>query len=315
MATLGAMFGAPPGRVETFLGLARWEGQPVRAVVLGADCATPYASAGAYCAGGPAAIRAASGDYAANLAHVNFDLGRVGFDPASVADGGDVPTDPADAGGNRGRIGAAVARVLEAGAVPVVLGGDDSLPVPMLGAWAERGPVTILQIDAHIDWRDEVQGEPWGLSSTMRRASEMGHVERIVQVGQRGIGSARPGDLEDARAWGVEFVSGAEVAREGIGRALSLIPEGAPVVICLDCDAFDPAIMPAVIARVPGGLGYWDVLRLIEGVAGKARVAGMAVTEFMPARDEDGRGAAVAAAVVTSALGLIAGPEAGHLGS
>ena len=221
MATLGAMFGAPPGRVETFLGLARWEGQPVRAVVLGADCATPYASAGAYCAGGPAAIRAASGDYAANLAHVNFDLGRVGFDPASVADGGDVPTDPADAGGNRGRIGAAVARVLEAGAVPVVLGGDDSLPVPMLGAWAERGPVTILQIDAHIDWRDEVQGEPWGLSSTMRRASEMGHVERIVQVGQRGIGSARPGDLEDARAWGVEFVSGAEVAREGIGRALS----------------------------------------------------------------------------------------------
>ena len=73
--------------------------------------------------------------------------------------------------------------------------------------------------------------------------------------------------------------------------------------------------MPAVIARVPGGLGYWDVLRLIEGVAGKARVAGMAVTEFMPARDEDGRGAAVAAAVVTSALGLIAGPEAGHLGS
>ena len=315
MATLGAMFGAPPGRVETFLGLARWEGQPVRAVVLGADCATPYASAGAYCAGGPAAIRAASGDYAANLAHVNFDLGRVGFDPASVADGGDVPTDPADAGGNRGRIGAAVARVLEAGAVPVVLGGDDSLPVPMLGAWAERGPVTILQIDAHIDWRDEVQGEPWGPSSTMRRASEMGHVERIVQVGQRGIGSARPGDLEDARAWGVEFVSGAEVAREGIGRALSLIPEGAPVVICLDCDAFDPAIMPAVIARVPGGLGYWDVLRLIEGVAGKARVAGMAVTEFMPARDEDGRGAAVAAAVVTSALGLIAGPEAGHLGS
>jgi agmatinase len=312
MATLGEMFGAGP--VETFLGLPRWEGQPVRAVVLGADCATPYASAGAYCAGGPAAIRAASGDYAANLGHVNFDLGRVGFDPAAVADGGDVPVDAGDGAANRARIGAAVARVLAARAVPVLLGGDDSLPIPMLGAWAERGPVTILQIDAHIDWRDEVQGERWGLSSTMRRASEMGHVERIVQVGSRGIGSARAVDLGDARASGVEFVTGAEVAREGIGRALSLIPAGAEVVVCLDCDALDPAVMPAVIARVPGGLGYWDVLGLIEGVAGKARIAGMAVTEFMPDRDIDGQGAALAAALVTSALGLIAGSDGGRPG-
>jgi agmatinase len=308
MATLGEMFGA--GRVETFLGLSSWEGQPVRAVVLGADCATPYASAGAYCAGGPAAIRAASSDYAANLGHVNFDLGRVGFEAGAVADGGDVPTDPGDAAGNRARIGAAVGRVLSAGAVPVLLGGDDSLPIPMLGAWAGRGPVTVLQIDAHIDWRDEVQGERWGLSSTMRRASEMGHVGRILQVGQRGIGSARPGDLADARAWGVEFVPASEVARAGVGRAVGLIPEGAEVVVVLDCDALDPSVMPGVIARVPGGLGYWDVLGLLEGVAGRARIAGMAVTEFMAPRDIDGQGAAVAAAIVTSALGLIARAEA-----
>jgi agmatinase len=134
----------------------------------------------------------------------------------------------------------------------------------------------------------------------------MGHVARIVQVGQRGIGSARPVDFADAKAWGAEFVSGAEVAREGVGRAVELIPEGAEVVVVLDCDALDPAVMPAVIARVPGGLGYWDVLGLLEGVAAKARIAGMAVTEFMPARDIDGQGAAVAAALVTSALGLIA---------
>jgi agmatinase len=304
MASLGEMFGA--GRVETFLGLPRWEGQKVAAVVLGADCATPYARAGAYCAGGAAAIRAASGDYAANLGHVNFDLGRVGFDPAAVADGGDVPVDAADPAGNRARIGAAVARVLEAGAVPVLLGGDDSLPIPMLGAYAGRGPLTILQIDAHIDWREEVEGERWGLSSTMRRASEMGHVARIVQVGQRGVGSARPVDLEDARRWGVEFVPAREVARGGIERALGLIPEGAEVVVCLDCDALDPSVMPGVIARVPGGLSYWDVIGLIEGVAGRARIAGLAVTEFMAARDADGQGAAVAAGIVATALGIVA---------
>jgi agmatinase len=121
MATLGEMFGA--GRVETFLGLPRWEGQPVRAVVLGADCATPYAGAGPYCTGGPAAIRAASGEYSASLGHVNFDLGRVGFDPADVADGGDVPTDPDDAAGNRARIGAAVARCSRRGRCPCCWAG------------------------------------------------------------------------------------------------------------------------------------------------------------------------------------------------
>ena len=310
MATLGEMFGARRQEVETFLGLPRWDGQAVTAVVLGADCATPYDSAGAYCAGGPAAIRSASADYAANLGHHSFDLGRRALDPDAVADAGNIATDVADPAGNRNRIGAAVARVLGAGAVPVLLGGDDSLPIPMLGAFDGRGPVTILQIDAHIDWREEVQGERWGLSSTMRRASEMGHVERIVQVGQRGIGSARPGDVADARAWGVEFVPAAEVAREGIGRALALIPDGADVVVCLDCDAVDPSALPAVIARVPGGLDYWDVLGLFEGVAAKARIAGVAVTEFMPARDIDGQGALTAAGLVTSVLGLIAPPDA-----
>mgnify|MGYP000390954909 CR=1 FL=1 len=82
----------------------------------------------------------------------------------------------------------------------------------------------------------------------------------------------------------------------------ALIPEGARVVVCFDCDALDPAVMPAVIARTPGGLGYWDVIELIAGVAAKGRIAGLAVTEFMAARDIDGQGAAVAAAIVTTAL-------------
>ncbi len=73
----------------------------------------------------------------------------------------------------------------------------------MLEAFGARGKTyTILQIDAHIDWRDEVGGERLGLSSTMRRASEMQHVERIIQLGCRGIGSAREADLQDALDWG-----------------------------------------------------------------------------------------------------------------
>ena len=190
---------------------------------------------------------------------------------------------------------------------PVLVGGDDSVPIPMLGAFARRGrPLTVLQIDAHIDWRDAVGGERLGLSSTMRRASEMEHVERIVQVGQRGIGSARPADHADALRWGVQFVPASEVAREGIARAAALVPRGAEVAICLDLDALDPSVMPAVIGRTAGGLGYWQVVELIAAVAGRARIAAFDMVEFMPARDIDGQGATTAAQLLATVVGLIA---------
>lgn len=309
MATLGTMFGSGP--VETFLGLPKCRDLSrlsAQIVLVGADGCTPYPSVGFYCAGGPAAIGAAGAVYAANLAHVNFDLGGPVL-PAGVeaVDAGDLPQDVADPQGNRARIFGAISLILDKGAVPVLIGGDDSLPIPMLEAYAARGQqFTILQIDAHIDWRDEVGGERLGLSSTMRRASEMGHIAGIVQVGSRGIGSAKAQDLQDALEWGVEFVPAGEVARSGVWRVIDLIPDGADVIICLDLDALDPSIMPGVIGRTAGGLGYWQVLELIAGVAEKARIAGFGMVEFMPGRDVDGLGATTAAQLLAAAIGVIA---------
>ena len=309
MATLGAMFGAEAGK--TFMGLPEALGpadlQGAAAVIIGADGCTPYPSVGFYCAGGAAAIRAGGAAYAAAQGNMNFDTGLTVLpDGARVLDGGDVPVDVADPEGNRAALRAAVAEIVAAGAVPVLLGGDDSLPIPMLQALEGQGPLTILQIDAHIDWRDEVGGERWGLSSTMRRASEMAHIERIIQVGSRGIGSARPGDYVDACDWGVQFVHARKVAALGVAPALALIPEGARVVICLDVDALDPAVMPAVIGRTAGGLSYWQVFELIAGVAAKARIAAFDMVEFMPERDIDGQGALVAAQLLAGVIGLIA---------
>ena len=311
MPSVREMFGAPP--VETFLGVEKADLDALGAgiVVLGADCATTYSSVGAYCAGGAAAIRDASGEYATTRAHVNFDLGHPSFAEGFVVDAGDVPTDPSDGAASRAAISDTVGKVLDASAVPILLGGDDSLPVPLLSAYAGRGDLTILQIDAHIDWRDEVQGETEGLSSVMRRASEMPHVTRMVQVGQRGIGSAREGEYQAALDWGVEFVSGSEVARDGVQRAIDLVPEGSRVVICFDCDGLDPAVMPAVLARTAGGLSYWQALHLIEGVAAKASIEGMALTEFVPDADIDGQGAMTAAQLVATVMGLIARQRAG----
>lgn len=308
-AALGRMFGATED--ETFMGIPRCRDLsrlPARIALIGADGCTSYPAAGFHCAGGPAAIRAAAAAYGASLGHVNFDIGGPVF-PGGVdaVDAGDLPQDEADPAGNRARIFGAVSQVLDRGGVPFLLGGDDSVPIPMIEAFGARGrPYTILQIDAHIDWRDEVGGERLGLSSPMRRASEMGHVERIVQLGCRGIGSAREVDLRDALDWGVEFVPGGEVARDGVWRAADLIPEGAEVILCLDLDALDPSVMPAVIARTAGGLGYWQVLELVGAVAEKARIAGFGMTEFMPDRDIDGQGAMVAAQLLAAVMGVVA---------
>ncbi|MFD1912147.1 arginase family protein [Halodurantibacterium flavum] len=308
MADLGTMFGA--GAAETFMGLPRCDdlaGLTARVALMGAGAITSYPSVGAYCAGAPAAIRAAAATYAANLTHMNFDLGTPTLpDPGAAVDCGDLPTVDGDGAGNRALVRDAVAMMLDRGAVPVLLGGDDSLPIPMLEAFAGRGKFTILQIDAHIDWRQEVEDEPLGLSSTMRRASEMDHIERIVQVGQRGIGSARPGDYQDALDWGVAFVPASEVARRGVQAALDLIPEGSDIIVCFDCDALDPAIMPAVIGRTAGGLGYWQAVELIAGAAARGRIAAFDLVEFMPDRDIDGQAALLAAQLVAATLGIIA---------
>ncbi|HEX5079635.1 MAG TPA: arginase family protein, partial [Geminicoccaceae bacterium] len=243
---VGAMFGATG--TETFLGLPKagnLAALAAKIAILGAPCATPYRSVGPYCAGAPSAIRAAIAGYAANLQHVDFDLGGPIFPGAITAvDGGDVAWTEADPAVNRHTIREAVATVIARGAVPIVIGGDDSVPIPVVEALHDQGPLTIVQIDAHIDWRDEVAGERWGLSSTMRRASEMRHVERIVQVGQRAMGSARPGDLRDAQAWGAIFVPAREVHEHGIAPALDAVPAGSQVLVTLDCDGLDPAIMP-----------------------------------------------------------------------
>ena len=98
--------------------------------------------------------------------------------------------------------------------------------VPVLAGFADHGPVWILQIDAHIDWRDEVNGERYGYSSPIRRASEMPHVAGIVQVGLRSVGSARLADVEAAQHYGSRFVTAREVHAQGVEAALRHIPEG-----------------------------------------------------------------------------------------
>jgi agmatinase len=305
---VGALFGVTAS--EAFLGLPMagdLGALQAQIAILGVPCATPYPAVGPYCAGAPKAIRAAIAGYASNLPHVDFDLGGPIFpDTITAVDGGDLACTEADPAANRVAIRDAVATVVARGAVPIVIGGDDSVPIPVFEAFQDRGPFTIVQIDAHIDWREEMAGERFGLSSTMRRASEMAHVERIVLVGQRGIGSARPGDFAGAKAWGAIFVPARDVHERGIAPVLDAVPAGSDVLLTLDCDGLDPAIMPGVIAPAPGGLTYWQAVGILHGIAAKARIAAFDIVEFVPERDVAGLGALTAARIIANVLGLVA---------
>ena len=297
---------AMPTPPVTFAGLPHATlAQPGQIAVLGVDHATPYdAGKPSHSAGAPAALRAALIGYGRLADHYDFDIGSVR--PDHAVDCGDVPGDPADPPGNRAAITAAVRALLDADAIPVVLGGDDSVPIPMFRAFEGRGPLTVVQIDAHLDWRDEVRGEKYGWSSPMRRASEMPWIQRMVQVGLRGIGSARAEEVADARAWGSRLVPAADVHRHGIARVLDMVDADANCLVTLDCDGIDPSILPAVLARAPGGLLYWQVLELLSGLAAKCRIVGFDLVEFMPSRDITGIAALTAARLVCNAIAAIA---------
>ncbi len=285
---------------DTFLGLPAADPASTEApiAILGVPHGVPYPNPGtaAGCAEAPAAIRAVSARFASALHHHDFDTGQPMVPrPERIVDVGDVPGDPSDGAGNAGRTEATVRTLLGRGATPIVLGGDDSIPIPVLAAYADLGPVVVLQVDAHLDFRDEVQGVRHGYSSPMRRASEMPHVSRIVQVGLRGVGSARASDVDDARAAGGLLVTARELRERGVGWVLEQLPAGASVFISFDLDGLDPSLCPAVSAQAPGGLSWDEAGDLLAGTATRCRVVGAAFTELVPDRDPSGYSALVAA--------------------
>ena len=142
---------------------------------------------------GPTAVRRESARLSSGLDHWDFDLGGPLFDGRNirVADCGDVPADPADMKGHYRIAETAVRTILKRGAYPIIIGGDHGVPIPVFRAFEEHGPLTLVHIDAHLDWRDEVNGVREGYSSPIRRASELSHIEGIFQIGMRAQGSAR----------------------------------------------------------------------------------------------------------------------------
>lgn len=235
----------------------------------------------------PAAIRHASMRVSLGLDHYDFDIGGPVFDgrPIRVVDAGDVTSCARDVAGHYRRAEEAVRKILAAGALPIVIGGDHGIPVPVFRALEHEGPITLVQIDAHIDWRDEVKGAREGYSSPIRRASEMDHIGEIFQLGIRGQGSARVEEYDAAIAYGAQIVTADEWEDAGTDAILARIPDGGRYYLTIDADGFDPSVMPAVGGPQPGGVRYRQAIDLIKGLVRKGRVVGMDFVEICPSRD------------------------------
>jgi agmatinase len=235
----------------------------------------------------PTAVRQASDRAVRSLERYDFDIGGplLMGENIRMVDCGDVINDPRDLGASYRNAEAAVRKILAAGALPLIIGGDHGIPIPVLRAFDDQGPITLVHIDAHLDWRDEVNGVHDGYSSPIRRASEMDHVGEIFQIGIRAQGSARQEEVDIARAYGAHIIPAYELHDVGMDAILARIPDGGRYYLTIDADGMDPSVMPAVNGPALGGVTYHQARKLIHGLVNKGRVVGMDIVEITPAKD------------------------------
>ena len=239
------------------------------------------------------------------LDRFDFDIGGklLNDQDIKVVDCGDVIGEAKDVSGNHLRSEQAVRKILNAGALPIILGGDHAIPIPVFRALENRGPITLIQVDAHIDWRDTFHGVTQGLSSVIRRASEMDHINEIYQIGLRSAGSARPEEVEAALNYGANLISDMELQDVGMQEILDRIPDKQNYYLTIDADGVDPTIMPAVAGPAPGGVNYSQMRKLIQGLVKKGKVLGMDIVEITPSKDINGISAITAGRFICNLIG------------
>ena len=235
----------------------------------------------------PGAIREQSLRWADRLHHYDFDFGADVFAGRAVriVDCGDVWQLPGRYEENSRMATAVIKKILERGVLPIILGGDHATTIPVMRAYEGRGPICVVHLDAHLDWRDEVNGVHDGLSSPMRRASELPWVTQMIQIGLGGIGSARQREVDDAAAFGSVRVRAEELHERGVAAILERVPAAENYYISLDTDVMDPATAPGINALAFGGISYFQATNILQGIAAKGRVVGFDLVEIAPGKD------------------------------
>ena len=221
------------------------------------------------------------------------------FDSLRVGDLGDVPINTFDLKDSVRRITAFYQTVLQHDVVPLTLGGDHTLTLPVLRAIAvTHGPVGLIHVDAHADINDHMFGEKIAHGTPFRRAFEEGLIDphRTWQIGLRGTGYTAE-DFDWARERGFTVVQAEELWHQSaaplIERVRAAMGDG-PVYLTFDIDSLDPGFAPGTGTPEIGGLTPIQALEIIRGCRG-LNLVGADLVEVSPPYDPQGNTALLAA--------------------
>ena len=256
---------------------------------------------------GPKQIRAES----VMLRPYNMWTRAAPFDSLRIADIGDVPINTFDLKDAVRRIQAFYDNVLTYPVIPMTLGGDHTLTLPVLRSIAKKhGPVGLVHIDAHADINDHMFGESIAHGTPFRRAFEEGLIDadHTFQIGLRGTGYTAE-DFDWARDKGFTVVQAEELWHKS---ATPLIEDirgkmgTRPVYLTFDIDSLDPAYAPGTGTPEIGGLTSVQAIELIRGCQG-LNLVGCDLVEVSPPYDLQGNTALLAANLIFEMLCVLPG--------
>ncbi|WP_022980882.1 agmatinase [Ideonella sp. B508-1] len=256
---------------------------------------------------GPRQIRAES----ALLRPYNMATGAAPFDTLQVADLGDVPVNTYSLQKSVELITDFYRPVLAAGCMPLTLGGDHTIALPILRAVAERhGPVALVHVDAHADVNDTMFGERIAHGTPFRRAVEEGLLQgdKVWQIGLRGTGYAAD-DFDWPRQQGFTVVPAHEVWYQSLAPLMARVRAAigdAPCYLSFDIDGIDPAYAGGTGTPEIGGLSVPQALEIIRGCRG-LNLVGADLVEVAPPYDPTGNTALLGANLLYEMLCVLPG--------
>jgi guanidinobutyrase len=256
---------------------------------------------------GPRQIR----DESRMLRPYNMATGAAPFDSLQVADIGDVAINTFDLKKSVKLIEKAYDRILAQDCVPLTLGGDHTLVLPILRSMAKKhGPVALVHVDAHADINDEMFGEKIAHGTPFRRAVEEGLLARdkVFQIGLRGTGYS-PEDFNWPRKQGFTVVTAEQCWHKSMTPLMAEVREkigNHPCYLTYDIDSLDPAFAPGTGTVEIGGLTTWQALEIVRGCKGLNLVGGDLV-EVSPPYDPSGNTALIGANLLYEMLCVLPG--------
>lgn len=256
---------------------------------------------------GPRQIRAES----AMLRPYNMATRVSPFDHLQVADVGDIATNTFNLQHSVELIEKGISEILQHDCIPLTLGGDHTLTLPVLRAIARKhGPVGLVHVDAHADVNEHMFGEQIAHGTPFRRAVEEGLLDcqRVVQIGLRGTGYADD-DFDWPRQQGFRVVQAEECWHQSLTPLMAEVREqigSGPVYLSYDIDSLDPAYAPGTGTLEIGGLTTIQALEIIRGMAGLS-IVGADLVEVSPPYDQAGGTALIAANLLYEMLCVLPG--------